>query len=104
MLSLPHTSKSSQFYLECDPRPSFCCAPPLGMASSADKPIGRQLMSNAMPASAAAVPRRDKSLSALSHELIARYGQDGTVIDLDEVQVIEFLCHILHQRTASFPN
>ena len=36
---------------------------------------------------AAAIPRRDKSLSALSHELIARYGQDGTVIDLDEVQV-----------------
>ena len=35
----------------------------------------------------AAVPRRDKSLSALSHELIARYGKDGTVIDLDEVQV-----------------
>ena len=34
----------------------------------------------------ATVPRRDKSLSALSHELIARYGQDGTIIDLDEVQ------------------
>ena len=33
------------------------------------------------------VPRRDKSLSALSHELIARYGTDGTVIDLDDVQV-----------------
>ena len=32
------------------------------------------------------VPRRDKSLSALSHELIARYGQEGTVIDLDDVQ------------------
>jgi len=32
------------------------------------------------------VPRRDKSLSALSHELIARYGNDGTVIDLDQVQ------------------
>ena len=36
---------------------------------------------------AASIPRRDKSLSALSHELIARYGSDGTVIDLDEVQV-----------------
>lgn len=35
---------------------------------------------------AAPVPRRDKSLSALSHELILRYGKDGTVIDLDEVQ------------------
>ena len=33
------------------------------------------------------VPRRDKSLSALSHELIEQYGQDGTVIDLDDVQV-----------------
>ena len=33
------------------------------------------------------VPRRDKSLSALSHELITRYGQDGSIIDLDEVQV-----------------
>ena len=38
------------------------------------------------------VPRRDKSLSALSHELIARYGNDGTVIDLDQVQVS---CHSL---------
>jgi hypothetical protein len=35
---------------------------------------------------------RDKSLSALSHELIARYGNDGTVIDLDQVQVS---CHSL---------
>ena len=33
------------------------------------------------------VPRRDKSLSALSNELIQRYGTDGTIIDLDEVQV-----------------
>ena len=35
----------------------------------------------------APIPRRDKSLSALCTELIARYGQDGTVIDLDDVQV-----------------
>jgi hypothetical protein len=35
----------------------------------------------------ASVPRRDKSLSALSHELIARYGYEWTVIDLDDVQV-----------------
>ena len=33
------------------------------------------------------VPRRDKSLSALAHELIAHYASDGTIIDLDEVQV-----------------
>ena len=41
----------------------------------------------AAPKSRSAVPRRDKSLSALSHELIQRYGEDGTIIDLDEVQV-----------------
>ena len=41
----------------------------------------------AVKTAAAPVPRRDKSLSALSHELIARYGQDGTIIDLDDVQV-----------------
>ena len=44
----------------------------------------RQLLTNPLFQT---VPRRDKSLSALSHELIARYGQDGTVIDLDDVQV-----------------
>ena len=43
---------------------------------------------------AAVIPRRDKSLSALSHELIQRYGQDGTVIDLDEVQVDPHPIHI----------
>jgi hypothetical protein len=35
----------------------------------------------------AVVPRRDKSLSALSHELIQSYGQDGKIVDLEEVQV-----------------
>lgn len=39
------------------------------------------------PVPAPVIPRRDKSLSALSHELIARYGNDGTIIDLDDVQV-----------------
>ena len=34
-----------------------------------------------------AVCRRDKSLSALAHELISKYGKEGTEIDLDEVQV-----------------
>ena len=35
------------------------------------------------------VCRRDKSLSALAHELISKYGQEGSEIDLDEVQVRE---------------
>ena len=40
------------------------------------------------------VPRRDKSLSALSHELITRYGQDGATttfhLDFDKRDVWSF--------------
>ena len=48
------------------------------------------------------VSRRDKSLSALCNELIARYGQDGTIIDLDEVQVfgMNVACASLHSAAV----
>ena len=51
-----------------------------------------------------AIPRRDKSLSALSHELIRRYGSDGTIIDLDDVQVRTWCTCRHHLRSsARFP-
>lgn len=49
-----------------------------------------------------AVCRRDKSLSALAHELIAKYGKEGTEIDLDEVQVNQWLA-ASRLRTGAFP-
>ena len=55
----------------------------------------------AAPKSRSAVPRRDKSLSALSHELIQRYGEDGTIIDLDEVQVCALAQQMFHGCVAS---
>jgi hypothetical protein len=65
--------------------------PGMGMAAGPHAPHvipGPPLQSNTTPGpQPGVVPRRDKSLSALSHELIARYGTDGTVIDLDDVQV-----------------
>ena len=44
------------------------------------------VLASGAAAAAATVARRDKSLSALSKDLILRYGHDGAVIDLDEVQ------------------
>ena len=59
-----------------------------GTAATAGKAAAKEANEGAGSQRAAAtVPRRDKSLSALSHELITRYGQDGSIIDLDEVQV-----------------
>jgi hypothetical protein len=63
-------------------------APPesvVGLPQPMLPPSAEQVASR--PLLPAVIPRRDKSLSALSHELIESYGQDGRAIDLDEVQV-----------------